>query len=53
MYYHFFFKKKELVTRGVGFSDCFEKHELVARLVEARLQVHFLYTKKNNNKNSR
>jgi hypothetical protein len=35
----YFLKKKELVTRGVGFSDCFEKDEIVARLVEARLQV--------------
>ena len=31
--------KQELVTRGVGFADCFEKEELVARLVEARLQL--------------
>ncbi|EKX55262.1 hypothetical protein GUITHDRAFT_160415 [Guillardia theta CCMP2712] len=31
--------KQELVTRGVSFNDCFEKEDLVARLVEARLQL--------------
>uniref|UniRef100_A0A7S0Z040 STI1 domain-containing protein n=1 Tax=Hemiselmis tepida TaxID=464990 RepID=A0A7S0Z040_9CRYP len=31
--------KQELTTREVDFADCFEKEELVARLVEARLQI--------------
>lgn len=31
--------KQELNTRGISHSDCFEKEELVMRLVEARLQI--------------
>eukprot|EP00282_Hemiselmis_andersenii_P009353 CAMPEP_0114139690 /NCGR_PEP_ID=MMETSP0043_2-20121206/16989_1 /TAXON_ID=464988 /ORGANISM="Hemiselmis andersenii, Strain CCMP644" /LENGTH=219 /DNA_ID=CAMNT_0001233741 /DNA_START=81 /DNA_END=740 /DNA_ORIENTATION=- len=31
--------KQELTTREVDFSDCFEKEELVNRLVEAKLQI--------------
>jgi hypothetical protein len=32
--------QNELKTRAVSFDDCFEKSDLVGRLVEARLQVY-------------